>query len=50
MTDNEDKTYQGYEFTDKEVVTAFANAVLSDDFDQYDNETYKADEELDLKV
>ena len=50
MTDDEDKTYQGHKFTDKEVVTAFANAVLSDDFDQYDNEVYKADEELDLKV
>ena len=50
MTDNEDETYQGHEFTDKEVVTAFANAVLFDDFNQYDNKVYKADEELDLKV
>src|SRR5439155_8425998 len=50
LSDDEDETYQGHEFTDEEVVTAFANAVLSDDFSQYDNEAYKADEELDLKV
>src|SRR6266480_3836948 len=45
MTDDEDETYQGYDFTDKEVVTTFANTVLSDDFSQYDNKVYKADEE-----
>src|SRR5438552_13253697 len=50
MTDDEDETYQGYEFTDEEVVTAFANTVLSNDFDQYNNEVYKADKELDLEV
>src|SRR5205814_8937693 len=38
MTDNEDETYQGHNFTDEEVVTAFANAVLSDNFSQYDSE------------
>src|SRR5204863_9000862 len=50
MTDDEDETYQGHNFTDEEVVTAFANAVLSDDFSQYDSEAYEADEELDLEV
>src|SRR5436309_2762400 len=50
MTDDEDETYQGHEFTNKEVVTAFANAVLSDDFSQYDNKAYKADEELEVEV
>jgi len=50
MTDDEDETYQGHDFTDEEVVTAFANAVLSDDFSQYDSEAYEADEELDLEV
>src|SRR5436305_11989647 len=50
MTDDKDETYQGYEFTDEEVVTAFANAVLSDDFSQYDNEVYEADEELEVEV
>ena len=50
MTDDEDETYQGHEFTDEEVVTAFANAVLSDDLNQYNNEAYEADEELDLEV
>src|SRR5436305_10037851 len=50
MTDDEDETYQGHEFTNKEVVTAFANAVLSDDFSQYDNEAYEADEELEVEV
>src|SRR5207248_101430 len=50
LTDDEDETYQGHDFTDEEVVTAFANAVLSDDFSQYDSEAYKADEELDLEV
>src|SRR5437764_7056374 len=50
MIDDEDETYQGHKFTDKEVVTAFANAVLSDDFNQYDNEAYEADEELEVKV
>ena len=50
MTDDEDETYQGHEFTNKEVVTAFANAVLSDNFSQYDNKAYKTDEELDVKV
>ena len=49
MADNEDKIYQGYEFTDEEVVTAFANAILSDDFDQYDK-VYEANEELDMEV
>src|SRR5947207_2093369 len=50
LSDDEDETYQGHEFTDEEVVTAFANAVLSDDFSQYDSEAYEADEELDLEV
>src|SRR2546421_8252346 len=50
LTDDEDETYQGHDFTDEEVVTAFANAVLSDDFSQYDSEAYEADEELDLEV
>src|SRR5207248_5612213 len=50
MTDDEDETYQGHDFTDEEVITAFANAVLSDDFSQYDNEAYEVDEELDLEV
>src|SRR5436309_14197877 len=50
MTDDEDETYQGHDFTDEEVVTAFANAVLSDDFSQYDSEAYKANEELNLEV
>src|SRR5437763_1490703 len=49
MADNEDKIYQGYEFTDEEVVTAFANAILSDNFDQYDK-VYEANEELDMEV
>src|SRR5213078_3492780 len=50
MTDDEDETYQGHDFTNEEVVTVFANAVLSDDFSQYDSEAYEADEELDLEV
>ena len=50
MTDDEDETYQGHKFTNEEVITAFANAVLSDDFDQYDNEAYEADKELDTEV
>ena len=50
LSDDEDETYQGHEFTDEEVVTAFANAVLSDDFSQYDNEAYEADEELEVEV
>src|SRR5438046_669938 len=50
LSDDEDETYQGHEFTDEEVVTAFANAVLSDDFSQYDSEAYEADEEVDLEV
>src|SRR5436309_12716128 len=50
IADDEDETYQGHEFTDEEVVTAFANAVLSDDFSQYDNEAYEADEELEVEV
>ncbi len=50
LTDDEDETYQGHDFTDEEVVTAFANAVLSDDFSQYDSEAYEADEELDVEV
>src|SRR2546421_6530996 len=50
LSDDEDETYQGHEFTNKEVVTAFANAVLSDNFSQYDNKAYKTDEELDVKV
>src|SRR5213076_2095143 len=39
-----------HDFTDEEVVTAFANAVLSDDFSQYDSEAYEADEELNLEI
>src|SRR5207248_2774230 len=50
LTDDEDETYQGHEFTDEEVVTTFANAVLTDNFSQYDNEAYEADEELDMEV
>src|SRR5437762_10797681 len=50
LSDDEDETYQGHEFTDEEVVTAFANAVLSDVFSQYDNEAYEADEELEVDV
>src|SRR5947199_4341123 len=50
LSDDEDETYQGHEFTNEEDVSAFANAVLSDDFNQYDNEAYEADEELDLEV
>src|SRR5947207_1975462 len=50
LSDDEDETYQGHKFTDEEVVTAFANAVLSDDFSQYDNEAYEADEELEVEV
>src|SRR5947199_1003422 len=50
LSDDEDETYQGHELTDEEVVTAFANAVLSDDFSQYDSEAYEADEELEVEV
>src|SRR6266480_6399468 len=53
MTDDEDETYQGYNFTDKEVVTAFVDAVLAGEFNEFtqpDNEAYEADEELDLEV
>src|SRR5207248_2512730 len=53
MSDEEDETYQGHDFTDDEVVTAFVDAVLAgelDEFSEPDNEAYKADEELDLKI
>src|SRR5437762_5187538 len=50
LSDDEDETYQGHEFTDEEVVTAFANAVLSEHFSQYNNEAYEADEELEVEV
>ena len=52
MTDDEDETYQAHEFTDDEIVTTFANAVISDNFNfnQYNNEVYEADEELDMEV
>src|SRR5204863_3937065 len=45
--------YQGHEFTDDEVVTAFVDAVLAgelDEFTELDNEAYEADEELDLEI
>src|SRR6266480_2199934 len=53
MFDEEDETYQGHDFTDDEVVTAFIDAVLAgelDEFTESDNKAYKADEELDLEI
>src|SRR5438552_437568 len=53
LSDDEDETYQGHEFTNNEVVSAFVDAVLAgefNDFTQPDNEAYEADEELDLEV
>src|SRR5204862_943636 len=53
MSDEEDETYQGYDFTDDEVVTAFVDTVLAGELDEFtepDNEAYEADEELDLKI
>ena len=53
ISDEEDKTYQRHEFTDNEVVTAFIDAVLAGELDEFtepDNEVYEADEELDMKV
>ena len=53
MSDEEDETYQGHNFTDDEVVTTFVNAVLVGELDEFtepDNEAYEADEELDLEI
>ena len=53
MSDEEDETYQGHDFTDDEVVTAFVDAVLAGELDEFtepDNEAYEADEELDLEI
>src|SRR5947208_17132751 len=53
MSDEEDETYQGHNFTDNEVVTAFVDVVLAgelDEFTELDNEAYEADEELDLEI
>src|SRR5438874_7749009 len=53
MSDEEDKTYQDHDFTDDEVVTAFVDAVLAGELDEFtepDNEAYEADEELDLEI
>src|SRR5216110_1053958 len=41
LTDDEDETYQGHDFTDEEVVTAFVDAVLAGEFIEFtqpDNE------------
>ena len=41
MSDEEDKTYQDHDFTDDEVVTAFVDAVLAGELDEFtepDNE------------
>src|SRR5207248_5336607 len=53
MSNEEDETYQGHDFTDDEVVTAFVDAVLAGELDEFtepDNEAYKADKELDLEI
>ena len=53
MTDEKDETYQGHDFTDDEVVTAFVDTVLAGELDEFtepDNEAYEADEELDLEI
>src|SRR5213080_3182250 len=53
MTDDEDETYQGHEFTNNEVVSAFVDAVLAGEFNEFtesDNEAYEADEELELEI
>src|SRR5204863_8433419 len=53
MSDEEDETYHGHNFTDDEVVTAFVDIVLAGELDEFtepDNEAYEADEELDLKI
>src|SRR5947199_5412321 len=53
MSDEEDETYQGHDFTNDEVVTAFVDAVLAGELDEFiepDNEAYEADEELDLEI
>ena len=53
LTDDEDETYQGHDFTDDEVVTAFVDTVLAEELDEFtepDNEAYEADEELILEI
>src|SRR5947207_9737358 len=53
LTDDEDETYQGHDFTNDEVVSAFVDAVLAGEFNEFtepDNEEYEAAEELDLEV
>src|SRR5204863_7069644 len=53
MSDEKDETYQDHDFTDDEVVTAFVDAVLAGELDEFtepDNEAYEADEELDLEI
>src|SRR5207248_4614114 len=53
MSDEEDETYQGHDFTDNEVVTAFVDIVLAGELDEFtepDNEAYETDEELDLEI
>src|SRR5947207_14054776 len=53
MSDEEDETYQGHEFTDDEVVTAFVDVVLAGELNEFtepDNEAYEVDEELDLEI
>src|SRR5947199_2288550 len=53
LSDDEDETYQGHEFTNEEDVSAFVDAVLAGEFIEFtqpDNEAYEADEELDLEV
>ena len=53
LTDDEDETYQGHEFTNNEIVSAFVDAVLAGEFNEFtesDNEAYEADEELELEI
>src|SRR2546429_1670428 len=48
MSDEDNETYQGHDFTDDEIVTAFVDTVLTGELDEFtepDNEVYKADEE-----
>src|SRR6184192_639302 len=49
MSDEEDETYQDHNFTDDEVVTAFVDAVLAGELDEFtepNNEAYEVDKEL----
>src|SRR5256884_4588848 len=53
ITDDEDEIYQDHEFTNNEVVSAFVDAVLAGEFNEFtesDNEAYEADEELELEI